>query len=364
MIPVHGQQIIGQREKQEDSFAIIRQNDQDPSSDVLMLLADGMGGHIGGEVAAGLAIQAFSEFFTGQAKAKRPRERLQEALLAANEAVRVSLARDASLRGMGCTLIGAIKIADNLHWVSVGDSAIYLFRRGELTRLNADHSLLGELMENVERGKLTRAEALAHPRRNALRSALVGGPIALLDSRSVVLELDDIVVVASDGLDTLSPMEMTETLLRAPRSPRDLANLLLQAIERRQLPSQDNTTVIVYWHLDGAPSAFYRDSKWSFRAKSRHFGLLTALLLSVFVIISTGLAFWLVQPDPNWSWPADSKESGRDTVRDRRNGISSEKDPASGNAIKDTTQLGKEEPNQAPLPQKKEQDSSEPVGGT
>ncbi len=364
MITIHGQQVIGQREKQEDSFAIIRQNDQDPSSDVLMLLADGMGGHIGGEVAAGVAIQAFSEFFTGQAKAKRPRERLQESVLAANEAVRASLARDPSLRGMGCTLIGAIKIADILHWVSVGDSAIYLFRRGELTRINADHSVLGELMENVERGKLTRAEAIAHPRRNALRSALVGGPIALLDSRSIVLELDDIVLVASDGLDTLSPAEMTETLLRAPRSPRDLANALLQAIERRQSPSQDNATVIVYSHVDGAPSAFYRDSKWSFRARSRHFGLLTALMISVFVIISAGLAFWLVQPDPNWSRPADIRRNGSDTIFGNHNSIASEKDAVSGNTIKDTTQPAKEEPKQGALPQEEEQAISKPAGGT
>lgn len=298
MILVHGQQILGQRDRQEDSFSIIRQNDQDPSSDILMLLADGMGGHSGGEIASALAIETFGRHFVGGAKANRPLERLQESLQAANTAMQAALACDAALRGMGCTMIGAIKNANNLHWVSVGDSVIYLLRRGEINRLNADHSVFGELMERVERGKLTRAEALAHPRRNALRSALMGQAISLVDARSILLEPDDVVVIASDGIDTLSPSEVSALLLQMPRAPRDAAAALLEAIERRKSPVQDNTTVIVYWHSDGTPSAFFRDSKWSLVPPRVGSGLLKAALVAVFVAAAAGLVFFFMSPAP------------------------------------------------------------------
>lgn len=296
MILVHGQQVLGQRDKQEDSFSIIRQNDQDPSSDILFLLADGMGGHTGGEVASQLAVEAFGRHFVRGARSNRPLERLQECLQVANEALRLALARDPSLRGMGCTMIGAIKIANNLHWISVGDSLIYLMRRGEIGRINADHSVLGELMERVEQGKLTRAEALAHPRRNALRSAVMGGQISLKDARTILLEPDDVVVFASDGIETLSPSEIADILAQTPRAPRDAAAALLQAVERRKSPSQDNATVIVYWHSDGMPSAFYRDSKWSFGGSGTGAGLLKAALVAGFVAAAAALAFLFMQP--------------------------------------------------------------------
>jgi serine/threonine protein phosphatase PrpC len=296
MILVHGQQVLGRRDKQEDSFSIIRQNDQDPSSDILLLLADGMGGHTGGEVASNLAVEAFGRHFVRGARSNRPLERLQECLQVANEALRLSLARDPSLRGMGCTMIGAIKIANNLHWISVGDSLIYLMRRGEIGRINADHSVLGELMERVEQGKLTRAEALAHPRRNALRSAVMGGQISLKDARTILLEPDDVLIFASDGLETLSPSEIAEILSQSPRAPREAATALLQAVERRKSPSQDNATVIVYWHSDGMPSAFYQDSKWSFSGSQTGASLLKAGLVAGFVAAAAVLAFFFMQP--------------------------------------------------------------------
>lgn len=324
MILVHGQQIIGQRERQEDSFSIIRQNDQDPSSDILMLLADGMGGHAGGEIASALAIEAFGRHFVNGARSNRPIERLQESLQHANTAMQAALVRDAALRGMGCTMIGAIKIANNLHWISVGDSVIYLLRRGEISRINADHSVLGELMERVERGKLTRSEALAHPRRNALRSAVMGGTISLVDARSILLEPDDVVVIASDGLDTLSPAEITSILVQSPRAPRDAAAGLLEAVERRKSPSQDNTTVIVYWHSDGTPSAFYRDSKWSFANPSVGSGFLKVALVAGFVAAAAGLAFLFMSPAPA------PKSAPVDVTTDKE-------PPGRGDAIVDTT---------------------------
>ncbi|EGJ19861.1 protein phosphatase 2C domain-containing protein [Cereibacter sphaeroides WS8N] len=256
MAQVHGQQILGRRETQEDAFDIILQSETDPRSDVLMLLADGMGGHAGGEVASGLALRAFAHHFTQVARAPRPADRLQEALEAANEAIRGALARDASLRGMGCTLIAAIKLPDRLVWVSVGDSAIYLLRRGTIRRINADHSIFGELMALVEAGRMTRAEAASHPRRNVLRSALTGGPLTLVDLNSATLEPGDVVLIASDGLDALSEAEVVEIVGERMRAgPRAATEALLAAVERKANPSQDNTSVILYRHAGQGANA-------------------------------------------------------------------------------------------------------------
>lgn len=295
MTAVHGQQSIGQRETQEDSFDIIRQSEKDSTSDLLMLLADGMGGHAGGEVASNLTLQVFRTHFIEAARSNRPLDRLQESLLVANEAVRAAIQRDPELRGMGCTFIGAIKTGSTLHWASVGDSALYLFRRGILTRLNADHSVLGELMELVEKGKLTRGEALAHPRRNALRSAVTGRPIALIDARSITLERDDVVILATDGLDTLPTLETSDILARFQRSPRDASAALLQAVERRAVVSQDNTTVVIYRHSDGAAAALVDDSKWTMGRDGKRVWL-AALGLVCFVLLSVGVGYLLWGP--------------------------------------------------------------------
>lgn len=295
MTAVHGQQYIGQRETQEDSFDIIRQSEQDPSSDLLMLLSDGMGGHAGGEVASNLSIQTFRKHFIELARSARPLERLQESLMAANDAIRIAIQRDADLRGMGCTFIGAIKIGGMLHWTSVGDSALYLYRRGTLNRLNADHSVLGELMGLVEKGKLTRSEALAHPRRNALRSAVTGAPISLVDTRSIALERDDLVILATDGLDTLPTSEVADILARSPRNPREAASALLQAVERRAVAAQDNATVVIYRHADGPASAMVADSKWALGPDGRRYGF-AALAVAAVVLIGIGLGYLVWQP--------------------------------------------------------------------
>ncbi|MCE6960159.1 protein phosphatase 2C domain-containing protein [Cereibacter sphaeroides] len=295
---VHGQQIIGRRETQEDSLDIIFQNEKDPRSDVLMLLADGMGGHAGGEVASGLALRAFAHHFTQVARAPRPADRLQDALEAANEAIRAALSRDPSLRGMGCTLIAAIKLADRLVWVSVGDSAIYLLRRGVLRRVNADHSIFGELMGLVEAGRMTRAEAAGHPRRNVLRSALTGNPLTLVDVNSLALEPGDAVVIATDGLDALPEAELVEILNDRMRGgARAVTEALLAAVERKGHPSQDNTSVIVYRHPGtraGRPGALNL-SAW--RLPLAAAGVGSALVLAGLAIYAA-LGGPAAQPEP------------------------------------------------------------------
>ncbi len=264
MIPVHGRQSIGQRKSQQDAYEIVFDNDKDPATNTLMLLSDGMGGHVGGEIASNIAIKSFAKHFTEISSATRPSVRLREALDYANASIAGRIKAEPDLSGMGCTLIAGLKLGDKFHWVSVGDSIVYLYRGGKLKRINADHSVYGELIELVRQGKLDKAEADQNPRRHALRSALIGGKISLVDTNAVELQHNDLVLLASDGLDTLQEAEI-KRLLAADKltDVRTLSALLLTAVEEKRKPRQDNTTVIVYRHQTGSASTLAGSSVWS-----------------------------------------------------------------------------------------------------
>lgn len=247
MAVVGGLQSRGARETQEDAFRIIPGSEVEPGDDLLMLLADGMGGHAGGEVAAALIVDAFARFCIEEASSPRPRERMQASLEAANAALRARKAESPELAEMGATLISAIKLGDRLVWLSVGDSMLYLFRDGGLRRLNADHSVHGELLELVRAGKMSRQDADAHPRRHALRSAVIGDDIPLIDANAVSLKRGDLVLMASDGLATLSDEQIARILAEgAGAEPRALCVALLNAVECADRPRQDNSTVLCY----------------------------------------------------------------------------------------------------------------------
>lgn len=248
-------QRLGRRDAQEDAIAVLPLSPEDPNSELLLMLADGMGGHAGGEVASRVAIEQFGKHFTEVSENMRPRARLRESLEAANGALLAEISANEALRGMGCTFVGALVSQGRLIWVSVGDSSLFLLRNGTLKRLNADHSLYGALTAQVARGEITQAEADAHPQRNALRSALAGNPVPLIDANATTLEPGDVVVVASDGLDTLGPQEIARIVQQRYRTGAGaVERALLEAVEARDLPRQDNTSVIVLREA-GAPTS-------------------------------------------------------------------------------------------------------------
>ncbi len=300
MTIISGKQSLGQRENQEDAFDLVYQNERDPKSDILMLVADGMGGHAGGEVASNLALSAFKKHFIGGSEAPRPRDRLQESLTAANDALRQRIASQPDLKGMGCTLIAALKLGDRLVWVSVGDSSLFLLRDGRLKKLNADHSLYGELLQMVAAGKITQEEADSHPRRNALRSALMGDRISLTDVNAISLKPGDVVLSCSDGLDTLSQSEIRDILQSGKsRDMRGVASDLLNAVEAKGKPKQDNTTVVVYAHVQDGMSSMLRGSQWAFHNTGGNGTTLkyAAIGLGALAVVAAAGA-WLLRPDP------------------------------------------------------------------
>ncbi len=263
MTDVAGGQSLGARENQEDAFRIIFEDQETNSGAFLMLLADGMGGHAGGEIASNAALDAFAARFVDKANSSKPQQRLRDAMVAGNEAVRLRTEAEPALRGMGCTLLAALRIEDRLIWLSVGDSVLFLFRSGKLQRLNADHSLHGGLMEMVRAGKMAKEEADRHPNRNALRSAVTGEKIALVDANSIRLEAGDLVLLASDGLESLTDAQIEEVLRKSEKSEIAAAiSNLLGAVETMNRPKQDNTTVVVH-RLGLSRSAMTPATSWS-----------------------------------------------------------------------------------------------------
>jgi protein phosphatase len=175
-------------------------------------------------------------------------ERLRQALAAANDAVGDKAQSDPDLSGMGCTMVGLVAQPGQLDWVSVGDSPLWLYSKGGLQRLNEDHSMMPVLQARVERGELMPSAAAAHPARNALRSAVVGEDIPLVDLATMKLTPtgDEILVLASDGLCSLSDQQIATVLSGAANAdPQTIATRLIEAVEQMGLPDQDNTTVLV-----------------------------------------------------------------------------------------------------------------------
>ncbi len=223
------------------------------ASDVVAILADGMGGHAGGALASRMVCEKFLDAFsTGDGDTHA---RLIGALSSANAAIAAKVEEDPALSGMGSTLIGVAFTRDGAQWVSVGDSPLMLYRRGEIALLNEDHSLAPELDRMAEAGTITFEEARRDPRRHMLRSAVTGDDIDLVDisRRPLPLEPGDYIILASDGLQTLDTGEV-ERIISAygQDGAKAVAAALIRAVEAVRDPHQDNATVVAVEVVSGS----------------------------------------------------------------------------------------------------------------
>ncbi len=242
-------QITGRRDYQEDSFGLLDERDLglDHGEHAVLLVADGMGGHVGGAIASDLLCKTFIEAYS---RSSGPIvERLRTCLDEANAAIAAAVAENPALDSMGSTLVAAVVASDGLHWISVGDSPLWLFREGQLERLNADHSMTPVLAEFVAAGRMTAEQAARHSSRHSLRSVVMGDEMPLIDvsSRPVAVEEGDRVVLASDGLLALDEQEIADILKKTRDAPlEDSGAALIQAVEGAGHPDQDNVTVLLY----------------------------------------------------------------------------------------------------------------------
>jgi protein phosphatase len=221
----------------------VRETNQDAifADEILALVADGMGGHAAGEVAAALTIELVRDEFH-----KRPTvEGLYMAIEAANRAI-LADARDNSERfGMGTTAIAVGLTRDDDGLVSptlfnVGDSRAYQVRDGALRLLSEDHSVAEEW---VRMGRLTAEEAKVHPRRHQLTRALGIEETLEIDVISLNALPGDRILLCSDGLSNELSNEVLAQLASPPRPLKESVDLLVA--EANQAGGRDNISVIL-----------------------------------------------------------------------------------------------------------------------
>lgn len=240
-------QHLGTRENQEDSFAfsdlsdgrLVRKNG------ILALIADGMGGLDRGEEASNLAVSVFLREYGNRKSYESIGDCLKRSLLVANAAVYDLAFTGGEDDDLGTTLSAVVIYRDELHWVSVGDSRIYLFREGRLKQLTLDHVYANQLMNDVINGKISRAEAEAHPERNYLTGYLGLPEVTEVDlnEEPLLLKAGDRILLCSDGLyDTLEEKSIAAVL---EDGGADVAEGMVKQVLDEGRRHQDNVTVIV-----------------------------------------------------------------------------------------------------------------------
>lgn len=255
---VYSGQIPGAREYQED-YAAIRDAAADDDGH-LLLICDGMGGHAAGDVASKTAARAFLGLYNERGAAD-PEEWLPQALYAGNSSIADAVAQNDSLKDMGTTLLACTIRGGTVTWISVGDSVLYHVRKSTVALWNDDHSMAPVLDQLAEDKQITREEALHDSRRNSLRSALMGDDIPLIDlqSKEGALKPGDVLLAASDGILTLDNEEIAKLTGRhRSAGAKAIVDALLQAVEAKNLPHQDNATIAAYVHEQGKSGGFFR----------------------------------------------------------------------------------------------------------
>lgn len=213
------------REGNEDSYLV------EPP---LYAIADGMGGHRGGDVASQMALATIDDLF------KQGKGTLGEQVREANRLVFERATDDRQLQGMGTTLTAAVISSEGAHLAHVGDSRAYLLRAGALRMLTEDHTLVNRM---VRAGEITEREAAQHPHRNVLIRSVGTEPNVEVDEDSIGLLDGDRLVLCSDGLTGMVAEEQIQAILETTSTPQEAADRLVRTANRAG--GIDNITVIV-----------------------------------------------------------------------------------------------------------------------
>jgi len=241
-VEVAGLSDVGcQRENNEDSFLY-----WEPDSDKefqrtgrLAVIADGMGGHEGGQEASRLAVETVREVYQ-RVVVDRPQDALAQAFATAHSRILEFAERHPALQGMGTTCTAFVLRQRKLYFAHVGDSRLYLVRGGDISRLTRDHSYVGRL---VESGLVRAEDAEKHPQRHILTAALGAGMEVAVDAEeSVALEEGDDVLLCTDGLWGVVSEEELLDVVRS-HSPAESCAALVKLARQRGGP--DNITVQV-----------------------------------------------------------------------------------------------------------------------
>ena len=228
------------RDKNEDFWNVVLGMDGKPQA---FIVADGMGGHVAGDVASRMAVETISNKIASRLQqddsADSVKRILEEAVLEANEAIYQYALQTLNGLGTGTTLTAGLLHSGKLTIAHIGDSRFYLIREGAIEKLTRDHSFVGEL---IEKGILDPEEAREHPLRNQITRALGYEKQVQIDFYELDIHKGDIYLFCTDGLTLkISPDELLSMLGIEGK----LDSVLKRTVElANQRGGEDNITAI------------------------------------------------------------------------------------------------------------------------
>lgn len=208
----------------------------------LALIADGIGGNQGGDVASAMAVSHLGHSFeqTDWTTLEAARDWISQQIAVENRAIVTKAGQFPDLNGMGTTLVAAIYFASDTVIANIGDSRAYLLRDDELRQLTEDHSLVNEL---VKRGEISRQAARHHPQKNIIIRSLGVTPEARFDLNTYPLVLNDQLLLCTDGLTNMVDDSQIKAVLLSDRTLTAKCERLIELANAAG--GLDNITVLI-----------------------------------------------------------------------------------------------------------------------
>jgi serine/threonine protein phosphatase PrpC len=239
-------QQIGARSSQQDAFGFSDKDDLAfvDHGGVLAVVADGMGGMAYGGEASHLAVRTFLRAYMAKQADEPVPKALLRAIAEANQVV-TDFSFQLGGENIGTTLVAAVIHNDALHWVSVGDSRLYLWRNSQLTQVSEDHIYANDLYRAAANGYISREEAKNHPEIRSLTSYLGITSLDLIDHnpQPFPIFVGDRLLLCSDGL--YAALQESEIAPLFNQEAQQTAEELVALVLAKDLPDQDNLTVAI-----------------------------------------------------------------------------------------------------------------------
>lgn len=235
-VAIAGTSHIGRiRKTNQDAFDRF---DDPERGEILLVVADGMGGHRGGEIASQMAVGTLGQL--GRDRDGDPTSRLARAIERANAEIHKRAGRDYTLKSMGTTLVALLLRQDGPSFVAhVGDSRLYRLRGDRFEQLTEDHSVVTLLIQN---GTITREEARDHPKRNQIMRAIGVRDEIEVEIAPIEIRADDTYLLCSDGLYGMLPEADLQIL--AERAPDPHAAVAWMIDAANQAGGMDNISAL------------------------------------------------------------------------------------------------------------------------
>jgi len=228
------------RQHNEDDAGIFKGKDEF----ILAVVADGMGGHLAGDVASKMAVKAMGEKWneaeTIPTAPSDCEKWLIEQILSVNSKIYDHAQAHEECQGMGTTIVCALFTGKTVSVAHIGDSRCYLLQDDDFVQVTEDHSLVNEL---VRTGEISREDAEHHPRKNVLTKALGTDQSVSIDTRSFDIEPGDKLLLCSDGLTNKVEGTELKDILQSDSAPQEKVNLLVD--KANQNGGEDNITAVL-----------------------------------------------------------------------------------------------------------------------